>query len=105
MSELGMTFGALTLGLAAKMYYDGKYAGVEYVKSKVDNREKELIKLNSTDHHISLGELSLFSIDKKRIATVKSITSCEIGRLNFSDLFEICEKNHHLSVYYLILEI
>ena len=35
MSELGMTFGALTLGLAAKMYYDGKYAGVEYVKSKV----------------------------------------------------------------------
>ena len=39
MSELGMTFGALTLGLAAKMYYDGKYAGVEYVKSKVDNKK------------------------------------------------------------------
>ena len=29
-------------------------------KSKKDNREKELIKLNSTDHHISFGELSLF---------------------------------------------
>ena len=39
MSELGMTFGALTLGLAAKMYYDGTYAGVEYVKSKVDNKK------------------------------------------------------------------
>ena len=39
MSELGITFSALTIGLAAKMYYDGKYAGVEYVKSKVDNKK------------------------------------------------------------------
>ena len=34
-----MTFGALTLGLVAKMYYDEQYAGVEYVESKVDNKK------------------------------------------------------------------
>ena len=38
-NELGMTFTALTVGLAAKMYYDSKFAGVEYVKSTVDNKE------------------------------------------------------------------
>ena len=39
MSELGMTFGAMTVGIMAKMYYDSTYAGVEYVKSKVDNKK------------------------------------------------------------------
>ena len=61
-----------------------------------DNREKELIKINSNEHKISLGEISLFSIDKKRMATVKAITNCKIGRLPFNDLFDICENNHEI---------
>ena len=35
----------------------------------------------------------MFSIDKKRTATVKANTKCEIARLGFKDLFEICELN------------
>ena len=52
-----------------------------------DNREKELIRLSSMNQHISLGEISLFNIDKKRSATVKAISNCEVGRLTFDDLF------------------
>ena len=59
----------------------------------LDNREKELIRLNSEKHTISFGEISLFSIDKKRTATVKANTKCEIARLGFKDLFEICDAN------------
>ena len=58
-----------------------------------DNREKELIKLNSGKDTISLGEVSLFNVDKKRTATVKAITKCEIARLGFNDLFKICNNN------------
>ena len=61
-----------------------------------DNREKELIRLNSSNHNVSLGEISLFNIDKKRSATVKAISKCTIGRITFEDLFEICEKNNDI---------
>ena len=60
---------------------------------ELDNREKELIKLNSKNDAISIGEISLFNIDKKRTATVKAITNCKIARLDFEDLFEICNNN------------
>ena len=60
---------------------------------ELDNREKELIKLNSKNDTISIGEISLFNIDKKRTATVKAISNCKIARLDFEDLFEICNNN------------
>ena len=59
-----------------------------------DNREKELIRLSSNNHDISIGEISLFSIEKKRSATAKAISRCQIGILEFTDLFEICNNNH-----------
>ena len=59
----------------------------------LDNRERELIKFNSDKHTISLGEISLFNVDKKRAATVKAVTKCKIGRLAFDDLFKICNSN------------
>ena len=59
-----------------------------------DNREKELIRLSSKTNSISLGEISLFSLEKKRSATVKAIENCHIGILEFDDLFEICNTNH-----------
>ena len=59
-----------------------------------DNREKELIRLSSNNDDISLGEISLFSVEKKRSATVKTISRCQIGILQSADLFEICNNNH-----------
>ena len=44
-SDLGMAFTALTFGLAAKMYYDTNLAGVEYIKSNVDNKKYLVRKL------------------------------------------------------------
>jgi len=59
-----------------------------------DNREKQITNLNSKDHKIMLGEIALFSPDKKRNATVKSIVDCEVVRLPFNKIFSICDENH-----------
>ena len=61
-----------------------------------DNREKELIRVDSTKSSFTFGEISLFNEDKKRTATVKATSDCIIGKLNFNDLFQICESNHNL---------
>ena len=39
------------------------------------------------------GEISLFSEDNKRTATVKALSKCHIGYLNKEDFFSICEQN------------
>ena len=64
--------------------------------SYVDNREKELIKLNSKEGDISIGEIALFNSDKKRSATVKAVSDCKIARLDFKDFFKICNSNNSL---------
>jgi len=64
--------------------------------NKLDDREKEIIRLSSKNNNISLGEISLFSIEKKRSATVKAIKDCQIGILEFDDLFKICNNNVYL---------
>ncbi len=40
-----------------------------------------------------MGELSLFSEDKKRTATVRALTKCKIGYLTSKDFFEVCNSN------------
>mgnify|MGYP001160854963 FL=1 len=57
-----------------------------------DNREKEFIRSKS-EHNIIIGEISLFSKDSKRTATVKALTNCNIAYLEKKDFFEICDKN------------
>ncbi len=59
-----------------------------------DNREKELIKVNSKNVFFTFGEVSLLNEDKKRTATVKANSECIIGRLNFDKLFNICEEDN-----------
>ena len=59
-----------------------------------DDREKQLTNLNSTDHKIMLGELALFSPNKKRNASVKAVEDCEIAEITFDKIFEICNKNN-----------
>ena len=61
---------------------------------EADNREKQLTKLNSKDHKIMLGEIALFSPDKKRNATVKAIADCKIASIPFETIFSICNENH-----------
>ena len=61
-----------------------------------DNREKELIRVSSDKTNFTFGEISLFNKDKKRTATVKAVSNCLIGELNFDNLFEICESHHNL---------
>ena len=57
-----------------------------------DNSEKELIRLKA-EYNIAMGELSLFSEDKKRTATVKALTKCKIGYLTSKDFFNVCNSN------------
>ena len=61
-----------------------------------DNREKTLTKLNSKDAKIMLGEIALFSPDKKRNATVVAIEDCKVAKLDFDKIFEICDKDTEL---------
>ena len=61
-----------------------------------DNREKQLTSQNSKDHKIMLGEIALFSPDKKRNATVKAVVDCKIAVLASDKIFEICNGNHSL---------
>ena len=57
-----------------------------------DNREKEFIRCKSK-YNIIIGEVSLFSEDSKRTATVKALTDCEIAYLEREDFFKICNDN------------
>ena len=41
-----------------------------------------------------LGELALFSPDKKRNASVKALENCEVAEITFEKIFEICNNNH-----------
>ena len=60
-----------------------------------DNREKEFIRCKSSDN-IIIGEVSLFSNEKIRTATVTALTNCEIGFLNNKDFEKICTKNNEV---------
>ncbi|HDP67332.1 MAG TPA: cyclic nucleotide-binding domain-containing protein [Candidatus Marinimicrobia bacterium] len=57
--------------------------------SQADTREKSLISLSS-DLRPFFGEMSLFSDDDKRSATVKAITTCSIARIDKNNFFRIC---------------
>ena len=61
-----------------------------------DNREKTLTKLSSKDTKIMLGEIALFSPDKKRNATVIAIKDCKVAKLDFDKIFEICNNDSEL---------
>ena len=66
-----------------------------------DNREKELIRINSENENFTFGELSLFSENKKRNASVISNTECIIGELSFTDIFQICDKNNSIGYQFM----
>jgi len=57
----------------------------------IDTREKSLIKLSAAAHPF-FGEMSLFSDDDKRTASVKAIDKCLVGRISKMDFFQICNS-------------
>ncbi len=69
---------------------------------KNDTREKQLTNLNSKDHKIMLGEIALCSPDKKRNATVKAVIDCQIARLPFNKIYNICNTDN--SVGYKVMK-
>ena len=60
----------------------------------MDNREKSLIKLSSSQSPPPLfGEMSLFNENDKRTANVKTITDCHLLRIMKEDFIKICNEN------------
>ena len=60
--------------------------------SQTDTREKSLISLSS-DFRPFFGEMSLFSEDDKRSATVKAGSACGLGKIDKNTFFKICNDN------------
>lgn len=60
--------------------------------SQTDTREKSLITLAS-DFRPFFGEMSLFSDDDKRSATVKAASSCGIAKIDKDKFFKICNDH------------
>lgn len=59
--------------------------------SGMDTREKSLIRL-SADQHPFFGEMSLFSDNDRRSATVKALSPCVVARIEKSHFFHICNS-------------
>lgn len=64
-------------------------------KSESDNREKAILKLSS-DVNPLFGEMSMFNEGDRRTANVRAETTCELVKLDKSDLYNICEKNPNI---------
>jgi CRP/FNR family transcriptional regulator, cyclic AMP receptor protein len=60
-----------------------------------DTREKEVIKLSSENYPV-FGEVSLFSDNNERTATITTLTNCKVGYLTQDDLFQICESHSQI---------
>ncbi|PIS28159.1 MAG: hypothetical protein COT43_07200 [Candidatus Marinimicrobia bacterium CG08_land_8_20_14_0_20_45_22] len=56
---------------------------------QTDTREKSILALSS-DQYPFFGEMSLFSDDDRRTATVKALSDCVLGRIAKEDFFSIC---------------
>jgi len=63
--------------------------------NKNEKREKEFIKLQSTDFPF-FGEISIFKNNCKRTATIKAASNCNIGVLDKKDLITIFKKIQRL---------
>jgi len=60
-----------------------------------DTREKSIIQLSGDDKPV-FGEVSLFSYEEQRTATVTALTDCRMGLLPEKDFFEILVGNHEI---------
>ena len=63
--------------------------------TKYDTREKSIIRLSGENGAV-FGEVSIFTEDDKRTATVKALTDCRMGSLQNKDFFEIMVNNQQI---------
>ena len=59
------------------------------------NREKVLIKLDSTSYPF-FGEISLFSEVDKRTATITATSECDVAILDDNDIINLCNEDNSL---------
>ena len=64
-------------------------------KAISDNREKVLIKLDSTSYPF-FGEISLFSEVDKRTATITATSECDVAILDDNDIINLCNEDNSL---------
>lgn len=57
-----------------------------------DNREKEFIRCKASNN-IIIGEISLFTKDSKRTASINALKNCTIAFIDNKDFFDICNTN------------
>lgn len=63
--------------------------------TEYDSRAKSIIRLSGEDSPV-FGEVSFFSNEDKRTATVKALTDCRIGILSSNDFSQILENSHDI---------
>jgi len=64
-------------------------------KAVSDNREKVLIRLNSSLYPF-FGEISLFNEVDKRTATITATSKCDIAILDDNDIINLCNEDNSL---------
>jgi len=85
MSELGFSLGALTLGLVAKIFYDKQYAGIEYVKSSVDNKKYLVRKMPDNKRAADL-------LANIRLKLVKLCDYLELTQSDNKDVYRLIKR-------------
>lgn len=60
-----------------------------------DSREKSIVRLSGEACPV-FGEVSIFSNQNKRTATVKALTNCRLGLLAEKDFFQILVNKHEI---------
>ena len=70
-------------------------------KNDYDDREKEMITLNSSINPF-FGDYSLFTDNNERTANITANSNGEIGILMANDFFQICEADYQLG--YLVIK-
>ena len=64
-------------------------------KDDYDHRDKSISRL-SGEHHAVFGEVSLFSHEDKRTATVTALSDCRMGQLSGTTLLQIFDDNRDM---------
>lgn len=60
-----------------------------------DSRDKSIVQLSGETCPV-FGEVSIFSNENKRTATVKALTNCRLGLLEEKDFFQILVNKHEI---------
>jgi len=66
-------------------------------KPETDSREKAIIRLND-EMYPFFGEMSIFSEDDTRTATIRSVTDCKLAEIRREDFFAVTREQPEIGV-------